>query len=111
MPRPTTAQIASGSLTVVLATTVLLSATGARSGAAVAGLGTAALLLGLLVAALVGQPARRVRAATAGGTGTAPAAPPAPAAHSPAPAATTVPRARIGGGARASRATEHSLRR
>lgn len=99
MPRPTTAQIAGGALTVVLATAALLFATGARSGAAVAGLGAAGLLLGLLVAAAAGATRR-------------PAAPvPAAAAVTPDEAtAATVPRARFAGPAR-TRVTEHSLRR
>lgn len=101
MPRPTTAQIAGGALTVVLATAALLFATGARSGAAVAGLGAAGLLLGLLVAAAAGATRR-------------PAAPvPATAAAAVTPdepTAATVPRARFAGPAR-TRVTEHSLRR
>ncbi|MFE7465284.1 hypothetical protein ACFU6R_14460 [Streptomyces sp. NPDC057499] len=70
MPRPATAQLAYGSLTVVLTTLamLLLSRTDSTAGIAVAG--TAGLLLGLLVAVTVprpapASPARRTRARSA----------------------------------------------
>jgi hypothetical protein len=91
MLRPTTAQVFYGSLTVVLATLVLLLVTGAHSGAAVLVVAAAGLALGLAVAAVLSVQGRRAV--------TPPAAAPAP-----------VPRARVGG-AGETRVTEPSLRR
>jgi hypothetical protein len=92
MPRPTTAQLAYGSLTVVLSTFAALLLTGVRSGAAVAAVAVGGLLLGLLVALALGTK---------------------PAARTPLPpAAVPVPRPRVArapGGA--ARVREHSLRR
>ena len=94
MPRPTTAQVACGSLTVVLATVVLLLATDARSGAAVAVLAAAGLLAGVCVAVALAPRGRRPETSV-------PVAEPAPPV--------SVPRARVA--AAEPRLTEHSLRR
>ncbi|MER5742509.1 hypothetical protein ACFV97_06035 [Streptomyces sp. NPDC059913] len=66
MPRPTPAQFAYGSLTVVLSTVamLLLSRTDSTAGIAVAG--TAGLLLGLLVAMTVPRPVPSTAARRAG---------------------------------------------
>ncbi|THC47526.1 hypothetical protein [Streptomyces sp. A1499] len=56
MPRPTTAQIAYGSLTVVFSTLAMLLLSRTDSGAGVAVIAVAALGLGLLVAMTVPQP-------------------------------------------------------
>ncbi|MBY8879278.1 hypothetical protein [Actinacidiphila acidipaludis] len=95
MPRPTTAQVAYGSLTVVLTTVALLLATDARSAAAVAGLAAAGLLAGVIVAVALMPRGRRLETAV-------------PAAGRPA-APVSVPRARVA--AAEPRMTEHSLRR
>jgi hypothetical protein len=95
MPRPTTAQLFYGSLTVVLSTFAALLLTDVRSGAAVAAVAAAGLLLGLLVAVAVTAPAVARRRATA-------ALP---------PATVPVPRSRVAGGAEPRRIGEHSLRR
>lgn len=58
MPRPTTSQIAYGSLTVVLFTFALLLLADVRSGLGVAAVGAAGLVLGLLVAAALGAQRR-----------------------------------------------------
>lgn len=94
MPRPTTAQLAYGSLTVVLSTFAALLLSDVRSGAAVVAVAAAGLLLGLLVAAAVTMPAVARRRATA-----------------TLPAAVSVPRSRVAGGAEPQRVEEHSLRR
>jgi O-antigen ligase len=100
MPRPTTSQLAYGSLTVVLSTVAALLLTGVRSGAAVVAVAAAGLVLGLAVAAAVSRPAgARRRSASA----TAPAA-------APVPAAVPVPRSRVAGGAEPSPVGQHSLR-
>ncbi|MGN9794089.1 hypothetical protein ACTMTU_23720 [Streptomyces sp. OZ13] len=73
MPRPTAAQLAYGSATVVFSTVALLLLTRATDGVAVAAIGIASLALGLLVALtppLVHR-AARPRAATAPPTATA----------------------------------------
>jgi hypothetical protein len=94
MPRPTTAQVAYGSLTVVLSTFALLLLSGARSGAGVVVVAAAGLILGLLVAfALVLQNGRR------------------PASAASAAPAVRVPRPRVTAGASENRVGEHSLRR
>ncbi|MEW2550906.1 hypothetical protein [Streptomyces zhihengii] len=100
MPRPTAAQYAYGSATVVFSAVALLLLTGATGPAAVAVVGTLALGLGLAVA--VAAPARR---AAARRRPAAESSAPAPAARAgeiaprmPAPRA----EARVGG---------HSLRR
>ena len=96
MPRPTTAQLAYGSLTVVLSTLATLLLSDVRSGAAVVAV-AAGLLLGLIVAVSVTMPAA-ARRRTAG---------PAPLP----PTAVPVPRSRVAGGAERQRVGEHSLRR
>lgn len=96
MPRPTTAQLAYGSLTVVLSTFAALLLSDVRSGAAVAAVAAAGLLLGLLVAVGVTMPVTARRRASLG---------PAPIP----PAAVPVPRSRVASGAE-SRIGEHSLR-
>jgi hypothetical protein len=97
MPRPTTAQLAYGSVTVVLSTLATLLLSDVRSGAAVVAVSAAGLLLGLLVAVTVTMPVAARRRASLG---------PAPLP----PAAVPVPRSRVGGGAE-SRVRERSLRR
>ncbi|NJP41886.1 hypothetical protein [Actinacidiphila epipremni] len=94
MPRPTTAQLAYGSLTVVLSTFAALLLSDVRSGAAVVAVAAGGLLLGLAVTV---SAARR-------------AAAPRPAA-APAPAAVPVPRSRVAGAAEAGPVRQHSLRR
>ncbi|MHC3463597.1 hypothetical protein [Streptomyces flavovirens] len=97
MPRLTAAQVSYGSATVVLSALAMLLLSRTDSGAGVAVIGTAALLLGLLVSMTV-PPRRRA------GTARTSAAPAAARAHHPAThAEITV--------ARAERAGEHSLRR
>ncbi|NUS17141.1 MAG: hypothetical protein HOY69_38070, partial [Streptomyces sp.] len=66
MPRPTTAQLAYGSLTVVLSTLATLLLSDVRSGAAVVAVAAAGLLLGLIVAVSVTMPAVARRRGTAG---------------------------------------------
>ncbi|SEN60248.1 hypothetical protein [Actinacidiphila rubida] len=108
MPRPTIAQVAYGSLTVVLTTVALLLATDARSGAAVAGLAAAGLLAGLLMATALAPRGRRAGAAAAA-TAHVPAADPT-AGREPVAAGMSVPRARVSPSAER-RVTAHSLRR
>ncbi|WP_327290953.1 hypothetical protein [Streptomyces sp. NBC_01198] len=97
MPRPTTAQLAYGSLTVVLSTLATLLLSDVRSGAAVVAVAAGGLLLGLLVAVGVTMPVAARRRASLG---------PAPIP----PAAVPVPRSRVTSGA-GSRVGERSLRR
>ncbi|WP_333771054.1 hypothetical protein [Streptomyces sp. IBSBF 2435] len=97
MPRPTTPQLAYGSLTVVLSTLAALLLFDVRSGAAVAGVAAGGLVLGVLVAVTVTMPATARRRASLG-----PA--PLPPAHAPAS------RSRAASGAH-SRVGERSLRR
>ncbi|GGT27589.1 hypothetical protein [Streptomyces purpureus] len=59
MPRPTAAQLAYGSATVVFSTVAMLLLFGTTTGVGVAVIGVAALLLGLLVAMTVPLPGRR----------------------------------------------------
>ncbi len=92
MPRPTIAQVAYGSLTVVLSTFAVLMLSDVRSGPGAVAVAAAGLVLGLLVAAVL-----RPR-------GRAAAAPAAPARSLP------VPRARVRGGMEP-RVSESSLRR
>jgi hypothetical protein len=107
MPRPTTAQLAYGSLTVVLSTFAMLLLSDARSGAGVAVICAAGLILGLLVAVTVTLPSvARVKSARAPS--------PAPQHESAAPlsaAQRPLPRAAGGRGVRESRVGEASLRR
>ncbi|MFI0896689.1 MMPL family transporter [Streptomyces sp. NPDC020983] len=98
MPRPTTAQLVYGSLTVVLSTLAALLLSDVRSGAAVAAVAAAGLVLGVLVAVAVTMPAVARRRA---------AARPAPLR----PTAVPLPRSRVPGGAEPRRVGEHSLRR
>ncbi|WUH93348.1 hypothetical protein OG900_26685 [Streptomyces sp. NBC_00433] len=86
MPRPTTLQLAYGSLTVVLSTLATLLLTGVRSGAAVVAVAAGGLLLGLLVAVSMTVPVAARRRASLG---------PAPIP----PAAVPVPRSRVAAGA------------
>src|SRR6476646_9649395 len=66
LPRPTTAQLAYGSLTVVLSTLATLLLSDVRSGAAVVAVAAGGLLLGLLVAVTVTMPAGARRRASLG---------------------------------------------
>lgn len=59
MPRPTAAQLAYGSCTVILSTLAMLLLSQTRSGAGIALIAVAALALGLLVAMTVPLPGRR----------------------------------------------------
>lgn len=74
MPRLSAAQVFYGSATVVLSALAMLLLSGTDSGAGVAVIGTAALVLGLLVAVTAPRPgrARVLRAAGAWGTARAP---------------------------------------
>ena len=101
MPRPTTAQLAYGSLTVVLSTFAMLLLSDVRSGPGVAAIAAAGLVLGLLVAVTVSMPAT-ARGRSARAPSAIPVAP-----VSPVP----VPRSRVTSGAPESRVGEHSLRR
>lgn len=96
MPRPTIAQLAYGSLTVVLSTFAMLLLSDVRSGAGVAAITVAGLILGLIVAVTVSLPAAaRSRSAQA----------PSPAVPA------QRPHPRVTSGATQSRVGEHSLRR
>jgi hypothetical protein len=97
MPRPTTAQVAYGSLTVVLSTLAMLLLSDAHSGAAVVALAAAGLVLGVLVAAALSPSPQSRRTA---GPAAGPVAPPAPSR--------SLPRARMGRAAEA-RVSEHSV--
>jgi hypothetical protein len=103
MPRPTTAQLACGSLTVVLSTFAMLLLSGARSGTGVVIIAAAGLVLGLLAAlAVAAQSARRPAAA--------PVAASVPASASlGTPAGAGLPHPRVPGGSE-TRVGEHSLR-
>jgi len=128
MPRPTTAQLAYGSLTVILSTFAILLLTDASSGAGVVAVAAAGLVLGLAVAAAVATPRRGPSTATAvayssASSSAAPAVSgavsAAVSASGSAPSATSgstrthgpVPRARLRGGVVEPRVGEHSLRR
>ncbi|MFJ2954201.1 hypothetical protein [Streptomyces sp. NPDC087270] len=93
MPRPTNAQVAYGSTTVVLFTLAVLLLADVRSAGAVVAVAALGLLLGLLVGAALGPGGRRSAAM---------AAPAVPAA---------VPRARVSGSVQSAEARvgEHSL--
>ncbi|WP_411102158.1 hypothetical protein [Streptomyces sp. cmx-4-9] len=73
MPRPTAAQLAYGSATVVVSTIAMLLLSRTSTGAGVAVISAAALALGLLVALTVPAPRRRGRHAAR--TGSAAASP------------------------------------
>ncbi|MFJ8074684.1 hypothetical protein ACIQ7Q_12315 [Streptomyces sp. NPDC096176] len=102
MPRPTAAQLAYGSATVVFSTVALLLLTRTTNGVAVAAIGIASLGLGLLVA--LALPIRRgtTQAGTAQGATAASAAPDGLTHH--------VRDSRAHSGAE-TRVGEHSLRR
>ncbi|MFD5204018.1 hypothetical protein ACFWM7_28625 [Streptomyces sp. NPDC058375] len=70
MPRPTAAQFAYGSATVVATTLALLLLFRTESGVGVAAVGTTALALGLLVALRLPLPRHRTAAEGAGRTAT-----------------------------------------
>ena len=93
MPRPTPAQIAYGSATVVLSTLALLLASQARAGLGIAVVALVSLALGLFVAHAVAQP-------RPAGRGVRQRMPAASARRAPVPAETRVGEARVG---------EHSL--
>jgi hypothetical protein len=111
MPRPTAAQLAYGSATVVCSTLAMLLLSGTSTGIGVAGIGLAALALGLLVAMTVPAPGRTKAARAARtsrtSTGTSSGTPAGTAAVTE---ETRVPAARAGAGAEA-RVRQHSLRR
>ncbi|MEU6402114.1 hypothetical protein [Streptomyces sp. NPDC046985] len=76
MPRPTAAQLAYGSCTVVLSTLAMLLLSQTSSGVGVAIVALAALALGLLVATTVPLPGTRASAARATAAEPAQAGPP-----------------------------------
>ncbi|MEV2215352.1 hypothetical protein AB0H86_28645 [Streptomyces sp. NPDC050997] len=80
-PRPTAAQLAYGSCTVICSTFAMLLLSQTSSGVGIAIIAVAALALGLLVAMTVPMPKSRVVAVNR------PAAQPAEAAQTPVPAA------------------------
>ncbi|PVE13792.1 hypothetical protein OIE62_16340 [Streptomyces scopuliridis] len=90
MPRPTAAQLAYGTATVVCSTLVMLLLSGTTAGPGIAVIGLAALGLGLLVALTVPANSRTSAARTA--PAPRPATPPATSAQLPGPRA----EARIG---------------
>ncbi|MFH7595192.1 hypothetical protein WDV06_08805 [Streptomyces racemochromogenes] len=75
MPRPTAAQLAYGSATVIVSTIAMLLLSQTSTGVGVAVISAAALALGLLVALTVPLPRRRGRHAAARGTRPAAAVP------------------------------------
>ncbi|MFJ6782307.1 hypothetical protein [Streptomyces yangpuensis] len=87
MPRPTAAQLAYGSATVIVSTIAMLLLSQTSTGLGVAVISAAALALGLLVALTVPAPKRRGRhAARPGASAPAtPAAEAAPGARTPEP--------------------------
>ncbi|MGW4030403.1 hypothetical protein ACWEFL_13935 [Streptomyces sp. NPDC004838] len=107
MPRPTAAQLASGSATVVFSALALLLFTRTTHGLGVAAIGVASMALGLLVAASLpmSRAVRAARATTRQGAAAAPSAS-AEGLGGRVPG----PRARAGAGAE-TRVTEPSLRR
>ncbi|MBY8887979.1 hypothetical protein K7472_24515 [Streptomyces sp. PTM05] len=82
MPRPTRAQCASGSATVVLSTLAMLLLSGVHEGPGVIVIALAGLALGLLVALTVATP-RGVRAPEPPGAAPEPAPPSRPTARTP----------------------------
>ncbi|WP_420168766.1 hypothetical protein [Streptomyces violaceoruber] len=104
MPRPTAAQFAYGSATVVVTTLALLLLFRAQSVAAVAAAGAVALVLGLLVALRL--PAVRPATAEAGAGTSGRTAD--PTRHAPRPVGV---RERVPAGRPPTRVDEHSLRR
>ncbi|MGW7329196.1 hypothetical protein ACWGIU_11525 [Streptomyces sp. NPDC054840] len=91
MPRPTAAQLAYGSATVVVSTIAMLLLSQTSTGLGVAVISAAALALGLLVALTVPIPRRRGRHAARTGASRAAGA---PAAQESATGATRVPEPR-----------------
>ncbi|MCX4811392.1 hypothetical protein OG601_12265 [Streptomyces sp. NBC_01239] len=77
MPRPTAAQLAYGSCTVIFSTLAMLLLSQTNSGLGIAVIACAALALGLLVSLTVAQPKTRAAAAAqaAGRTATPPSVP------------------------------------
>ncbi|MFJ8018293.1 hypothetical protein [Streptomyces sp. NPDC096339] len=73
MPRPTAAQLAYGSATVIVSTIAMLLLSQTSTGLGVAVISAAALALGLLVAVTVPAPARRGRHAARTGVAAGPA--------------------------------------
>ncbi|MFD7260855.1 hypothetical protein [Streptomyces sp. NPDC059874] len=72
MPRPTAAQLAYGSATVIVSTIAMLLLSQTSTGLGVAVIAAAALALGLLVAVTVPAPKRRGRHAARTGPAAAP---------------------------------------
>ncbi|WP_351232938.1 hypothetical protein [Streptomyces sp. NPDC002133] len=114
MPRPTAAQLAYGSATVVVSTVAMLLLSRTTTGIGVAVIGIAALALGLLVAVTVPLPVRaQAKAARRAPSNHAAAVPEEVPAGAATPVAVdttarvSVARARTG----AERVGEHSLRR
>ncbi|OKJ76070.1 hypothetical protein [Streptomyces sp. CB02460] len=89
MPRPTAAQLAYGSVTVVLSTLAMLLLFRTSSGIGIAAVGTVALALGLAVSVTVPAKSRRYAAKAAG------TAAPVSAHRGTAPAAREEDRARV----------------
>ncbi|MFD7704081.1 hypothetical protein [Streptomyces caelestis] len=87
MPRPTVAQLAYGSLTVVLSTFAMLLLSGASSAVGVALVAVSALALGLLVAMTVPRPGPRRPVAVGRPAGAGRSAAPEPVRAAVAPAA------------------------
>ncbi|WP_432022436.1 hypothetical protein [Streptomyces parvus] len=106
MPRPTAAQFAYGSATVVATTLALLLLFRTESGVGVAAVGTTALILGLLVALRLPHPGHRTAEAGRSTTDRASAAARTHHALEGIGSRERVPSARP-----SARADEHSLRR
>ncbi|OKK19704.1 hypothetical protein AMK16_16735 [Streptomyces sp. CB00455] len=106
MPRPTAAQLAYGSATVVVSTIAMLLLSQTSTGLGIGVISVAALALGLLVAVTVPLPGRRGHRATRAGSAPATTGSPAPASARPsygnAPAAARVSESRTA-------AAEHSV--
>ncbi|MGW7367628.1 hypothetical protein ACWGI8_30460 [Streptomyces sp. NPDC054841] len=108
MPRPTAAQLAYGSATVVVSTVAMLLLSRTTTGIGVAVIGVAALALGLLVAVTVPLPAKAKAARTVPVNPAAALAGPALTADASADSAARVPVTHAGAEPRVG---EHSLRR
>ncbi|MGY4999868.1 hypothetical protein [Streptomyces griseus] len=104
MPRPTAAQFAYGSATVVVTTLALLLLFRTESGIGVAAVGATALALGLLVAVRLPLPRHR----TAEGTARPASAHAARTHHAPESIGV---RERVPAGGSSARVDEHSVRR
>lgn len=103
MPRPTAAQLAFGSATVVFSTLALLLLTGTTNGVAVAAIAVSAMVLGLVVAVALPMGAKkRAAAAATAATGSVDSFTGRASMPAPTPRATAGADSRIG---------EHSLRR